>query len=568
MKKIYKRIVLIFSLIVLGIFINFTDVDAASASISASSTNVNVGDKVTITVSATGCLSTLSVSGPGISGSIDIVNTNLENETKTATYTLDTSSAGSKTINLTGSIVDADKTESTIGKSVTVTVAEKPAQTTTPTENQQPTTPSQPATPTQPTTPAEPTFSSTSKTMYTTGNINLRSSWSTSSQATSVPAGTEVTVTGTSTDNINGFVWYRVSYNGQTKYVASSLLTATKPEEKTDDKEDKEDDKKEKSTNKALKDLVIENYKLTPDFDPDITKYSVEVSKKVEKLEISAITEDENAKVEVTGNSNFKVGTNTVKVTVTAEDGTKRTYTISVTKTNSETDDVSSKLKLKSLEIKNATLSPSFSSDETNYTISVSDPSSIKAEDIIAIAEDSDVNVKVALSEDGASDERLITIMLEKKDGEEQQTGSYQIVVKKAVFNPIANINKKDNKIYYILGGIIAVLLVLIIVIIVLLRRTSPDDDDELYDEDDSELDDDYDYSLKKAIDKANNEEYDDMDSDYDDIVENSGIKSQILNAKDYNVFENDDMEDETRKYDFIDDENPDFNSKKRGKHF
>lgn len=573
MKSIYKKIVLIFSLIVLGILINFVSVDAANATISASSQNVNVGDKVTISASATGCLSELSISGPGVSGRIDIINTNLENETKSATYTLDTSSAGTKTVTISGSVVDANKTEVSINKSVTITVAEKkqePAQKPTQQPTQQPTQPTQPVV-------KDPTFTNVNKTMYTTGGCNLRSSWSTSSAATSVAEGTELTVTGTSTEKVNGYVWYRVNYNG-TKYIANFLLTDTKPAEKTKEEEKKEEEKKEeenkqKSTNKALKDLVIENYKLTPSFDPDITKYTLEVGADVEKLDVSPITQDEKAEAEVSGNTNLKVGTNTITVKVTAEDLTTRFYTISVTKTNKEKEEKTEKLLLKKLEIKNATLTPNFSADETNYTIAVSDPASIKTEDITALAEDEDVDVKIALSEDSENNERLITIMLEKKDGENTQSSSYQIVVKKSVLSPISNlVNKKDNKIYYILGAIIGVLLLFIVIIIVLLKKTSAKEYDDYDVQDEDELDDNYDYSLKNAIDEANSETSNEIGLEYDEMVENSNVKSQILNTQNYNVFEDKGdgvgVDDETKRYDFYGEDDFDSKPKKRGKHF
>ena len=106
MKKIYKNIIIIMVTIIFGILMNSTKTDAANASISASSQNVNVGDNVTITVNANGCLSDLIVSGPGVSGRVAIVSTDLSNKSDTKTFTVDTSSAGSKTITLSGSVVD------------------------------------------------------------------------------------------------------------------------------------------------------------------------------------------------------------------------------------------------------------------------------------------------------------------------------------------------------------------------------------------------------------------------------------------------------------------------------
>ena len=565
MNKLYKKIIIFFITILIGVCINCVESQAANASISASSQKVNVGDKVTISASATGCLSELTVSGPGVSGRIDIVNTNLENETKSATYTLDTSSAGTKTVTITGSVVDADKTEVPISKSVTITVSEKanqPANNNNNSNNNNNNT-NQNNQPTQTQQPAA-TYTNTNQTLYIKNNdTNVRKEAVNGTVITSLKAGTSVQVTGTGS---NG--WSRVNINGQTGYIRSDLLTATKPEEKKE--EEKEEENKEKSTNKALKDLVVENYKLTPEFSPEVTKYSVTVDNTVDKLEISAITQDEKAEAVITKNEDFKIGENVVYITVTAEDKTTRIYTIAVTKTK-EGAETTDKLRLKKLEVDNASLDPSFDADKTNYTITVSDPASLKKEDIIALAEDEDAEVKIALSDVDGNDERLITIMVEKGEGDTKQSGTYQITVKKAAFNPVAELAKnKDNKIYYILGAIIGVLLIFIIIIIILLKKTSNTDDYDIQDED--ELDDNYDYSLKNAIDEAKNETAEEMNPEYDEIVENSNIKSQILNPTEYNVF--DDQGDgvgapeETRRYNFNDDDDFDPKPKKKGKHF
>ena len=572
MKKNIRIILLtILSFIIMTLFIS---VDAATASISANKTSATVGDTVTISVSMNAAAWNTKLTGAvtkNFAGNSD----DGENMKKVETVTFTPSAAGSYTINLGGDVSDGTTNATTnVSGSVTITVSEKkteqPAQQPAQQQTQQPTQPTQPVV-------KDPTFTNVNKTMYTTGGCNLRSSWSTSSAATSVAEGTELTVTGTSTEKVNGYVWYRVNYNG-TKYIANFLLTDTKPAEKTKEEEKKEEEKKEeenkqKSTNKALKDLVIENYKLTPSFDPDTTKYTLEVGADVEKLDVSPITQDEKAEAEVSGNTNLKVGTNTITVKVTAEDQTTRFYTISVTKTNKEKEEKTDKLLLKKLEIKNATLTPSFSADETNYTIAVSDPASIKAEDITALAEDEDVDVKIALSEDSENNERLITIMLEKKDGENTQSGSYQIVVKKSVLSPISNlVNKKDNKIYYILGAIIGVLLLFIVIIIVLLKKTSAKEYDDYDVQDEDELDDNYDYSLKNAIDEANSETSNEIGLEYDEMVENSNVKSQILNTQNYNVFEDKGdgvgVDDETKRYDFYGDDDFDSKPKKRGKHF
>ena len=85
-----------------------------------------------------------------------------------------------------------------------------------------------------------------------------------------------------------------------------------------------------KSTNNYLSKLEIEGYEI--DFNKDTLEYNIKVSSDVETLDITAVAEDSSARVNIYGNSNFKEGENTVTVVVTAEDGSERTYTITVDK--------------------------------------------------------------------------------------------------------------------------------------------------------------------------------------------------------------------------------------------
>lgn len=85
-----------------------------------------------------------------------------------------------------------------------------------------------------------------------------------------------------------------------------------------------------KSTNNYLSKLEIEGYEI--DFNKDTLEYSIKVSSDVETLDITAVAEDSNARVNIYGNSNFKEGENKVTVVVTAEDGSERTYTTTVDK--------------------------------------------------------------------------------------------------------------------------------------------------------------------------------------------------------------------------------------------
>ena len=116
--------------------------------------------------------------------------------------------------------------------------------------------------------------------------------------------------------------------------------------------------------NANLSKLQINQEGLTPNFNKDKTNYCVTVSDKVDELKITAEPEDLNAKVSIVGNTELKNGDNKIDITVTAQNGNKKVYTIIVTKTS---DPEKSNSYLLNLIVENATLSPVFSKEEFNY---------------------------------------------------------------------------------------------------------------------------------------------------------------------------------------------------------
>ncbi len=595
MNKLMKKIsIILFVLFVIILTHNY--VNAANATLNANSKEIELGDTITLNASVTAAQWKLNINinGSSIANSKELDNYE-KNITKNFSGTYKPTAAGTYTFNLTGDITDVDQTNLPVNKSYTVTVKEKQTQqqqqtqqqTQTQTQTQQTTqqqqTQQQTTQQQQQAQPTEPNFTNTNQTMYTTGNINLRSSWSTSSAAVSVPAGTEVTVTATSTNKVNGYVWYKVSYNGQTKYVASGLLTSTKPEEKKEEEkkeeEKKEEQKEEKSTNKALKTLEVEGYTLDPAFTSETTKYTLKLKDTDTSLKVKAVASDETkAKVNIEGADNLSTGNNIVKITVTAEDGTTRIYTITAMKEGETAN--ADELKLASLKVANGSLDPDFDKDVKTYILGVEDPSKITAESITAVAADENVNITFAVKDQNDDGEKVITILLESKDEKDTRTGVYQINVRKAIITEttIAK-GQSDKSLYYIFGAIIGVLIILIIAIIIALKKTSGDDDydddyddEDEYDEADDNYEDDYedrnskspryDKSLKDAIDEANTI----YDYDADDDL---SPKSQILSNK---LPNRRNKMDETQMFDSdkfneISQTNAEL-SKRRGKHF
>lgn len=91
------------------------------------------------------------------------------------------------------------------------------------------------------------------------------------------------------------------------------------------------------AANTNLETLAVEYYTLSPEYNANVTNYNVEVSNLTNDLNILAIPEDEDAKVDINGNKNLKNGNNKVIISVTAENGiTKKDYLINVYKRNED----------------------------------------------------------------------------------------------------------------------------------------------------------------------------------------------------------------------------------------
>lgn len=85
-----------------------------------------------------------------------------------------------------------------------------------------------------------------------------------------------------------------------------------------------------KSSEKNLSSLSVSEGTLSPKFSAGTTTYKVDLTSETESLTISAKAKDSKASVSGTGEKELKIGENNFTVTVKAEDGSKKTYTISV----------------------------------------------------------------------------------------------------------------------------------------------------------------------------------------------------------------------------------------------
>ncbi len=162
------------------------------------------------------------------------------------------------------------------------------------------------------------------------GSVSNSSIWAEGSASFTVTAGqsgkttvtvTAVDVTASDESPVNGSKSVTVSIKQPTNGGGSNTTnnnTTTKPQEDTRSKENN------------LSSLSVSTGSLSPAFSSAKTSYKVELTSDVKEITISAKPKDSKANVSGTGKHELKIGENNFSVTVKAENGAKKTYTVSV----------------------------------------------------------------------------------------------------------------------------------------------------------------------------------------------------------------------------------------------
>lgn len=244
-KKIISQIMLILLIMIIGIFSCVPDASASQVSLTCPN-SVIVGEKISVTFNLPEnydgqCNITITYNNettPDATETIAYMN-GLSNENE-RTVTFEAKKVGIAKISANNIIINdsAAKVETINPISVNVNIVEKQE----PKPQPQPEQPAMPTTPTNPptnttnnnTTTNEVKFTDVNETVYTTDRVNLRKSYSTSSEKiTTLAKDTKLTRTGIAS---NG--WSRVNYNGQTAYIYTQYLAKEenqKPEEKPEE---------------------------------------------------------------------------------------------------------------------------------------------------------------------------------------------------------------------------------------------------------------------------------------------------------------------------------------------
>lgn len=146
----------------------------------------------------------------------------------------------------------------------------------------------------------------------------------------------------------------------------------------------------EDNDNTSLKIMRTNKENIVPKFDKGIFEYYLTVDNNTNSLDLTVVPENENSKIEITGNQNFKQGSNVVEIKVIAPNGSSNSYKIYVTKTN---DIEKANTNLETLAIENVLLYPYFDTTITKYNVSVDND--VEKLNILAVPEN--VNAKVSI---------------------------------------------------------------------------------------------------------------------------------------------------------------------------
>lgn len=127
------------------------------------------------------------------------------------------------------------------------------------------------------------------------------------------------------------------------------------------------------SSDATLSSLAISDGVLTPNFESHIENYQATVDNSVTQVSFLPILTNSKAKIISGKTCNLSVGINTCQIITEAENGTRKTYTVKVTRKNQEEEkpNASSDATLKSLTISHGNLFPEFRPSVNIYSTHV-----------------------------------------------------------------------------------------------------------------------------------------------------------------------------------------------------
>lgn len=172
------------------------------------------------------------------------------------------------------------------------------------------------------------------------------------------------------------------------------------------------------SDNCTLASLTVSNADISPAFSPEVTSYSASVPFTTAKLEVEAAAEHPGATVTVKNTALTAGATTNVTVTVTAENGTKKVYSIRVKRAQDPNYVPSTNSNLSQLTVDGFLLSPVFSLDVKQYYVWL--PYETERLTLTAQTEDPKASVEIGSTEGLQPGRTDIPVTVTAEDGSTQ----------------------------------------------------------------------------------------------------------------------------------------------------
>lgn len=219
---------------------------------------------------------------------------------------------------------------------------------------------------------------------------------------------------------------------------------------------------------------TLSNLGITPNdfsgFKENKTEYETSVPNNVTEVEVYATKKDSKASITGTGKVKLSEGNNVAKVVVTAEDGTTKTYTITIKRLKDGEEEakkapLDATFGLDELEIKGLKLEPAFSKNVYKYTVNYEGDE--KTLDVIAKSNQDGASVEIVGNDNLINGQNVITILV--TNAKENEVLTYQITINKNVvsqdeLNNHLNDGNNQSKIkMWIIIGLSAVIFIGII---------------------------------------------------------------------------------------------------------
>ena len=193
------------------------------------------------------------------------------------------------------------------------------------------------------------------------------------------------------------------------------------------------------NTNLDVMRLNVEG--INPEFNSQITEYYIIIDEDISNIDVSAIPENINSKVEITGNRSLKEGLNTIKILVTSQDATnKKEYKIYVTKTRNKEE---ANADLETLAVEYNNMVPEFESSITNYTLEVAN--NVENLNILAIPSNMKSNVNISGNEKINYGKNIVSIVVTAPNGITKKTYKIDVYRRNEEEEKVYNQNRQEE---------------------------------------------------------------------------------------------------------------------------